>query len=599
MPISSYSISVFETTLKIQHNTLSVFNVIIQTPHSSVSLIRYPFDFVEFHHKILVYHPNPKITFPTLSNPSRKRLWLKSCLLRGLLSRKKKSNSIKLEKYLNSCFQHPVISQSSVLQDFIRVQREEDKHIPALTKESTSTRFESFAEEEIEIYTPQPSLPDTLSMSPSNESDAPVSKTELPQEHTLDSFDLLKVLGKGCMGKVLLVRSKMDNKHYALKVMKKEWIIQQKEVAHIAAERDILVCLRNQAFIANLHCVFQTTFDLCFLLDYYPGGDIATLLSTVTTFSQEQALFYSAEIIQGLDVLHQHKIIYRDLKPENVLIGQNGHIVLADFGLSRLFTEDDLSLPQTQTFCGTAEYLAPEVLLGECYTYAVDFWSLGTLLYEMLAGSTPFWASSHMDMYKRVLEDSVEFPHSFDFKTKDLLSRLLAKEPLDRLGWGHDGIGQIKSHPYFDSIDWDCVEQQGLAPPSIPSIRHESDVSCFDELFTCMSAKVSQSSLSRYALDCYPENPFDSLVFPLTEKKVRDRTLTRKKGCISEAARLEGNNTIVSDPILSRITQECQLTKTLLTTKNGQSARALSVFLIQNDQTIKEEASSLPCRPVP
>ena len=143
------------------------------------------------------------------------------------------------------------------------------------------------------------------------------------------------------------------------------------------------------------------------------------------------------------------------------------------------------------------------------------------------------------------------------------------------------------------------MEQQGLAPPSIPSIRHESDVSCFDELFTCMSAKVSQSSLSRYALDCYPENPFDSLVFPLTEKKVRDRTLTRKKGCISEAARLEGNDTIVSDPILSRITQECQLTKTLLTTKNGQSARALSVFLIQNDQTIKEEASSLPCRPVP
>ncbi|KAI8355118.1 kinase-like domain-containing protein [Choanephora cucurbitarum] len=381
MPISSYSISVFETTLKIQHNTLSVFNVMIQTPHTSVSLIRYPFDFVEFHHKILVYHPKSNITFPTLSNPCRKRPWLKSCFLRGLLSlRKKKSNSIKLEKYLNSCFQHPVISQSSILQDFTRVQREEDKYIRphVFTKESITT-VESFKQE-----TSQPSLPDTLSIS--NESDAPVSKTELPQD-PLDNFDLLKVLGKGCMGKVLLVRSKMDNKHYALKVMKKAWIVQQKEMAHIAAERDILVCLRNQAFIANMHSVFQTTLDLCFVLDYYPGGDIATLLSTVTTFSLEQALFYSAEIIQGLDILHQHKIIYRDLKPENVLIGQNGHIVLADFGLSKLFTENDLSLPLTQTFCGTAEYLAPEVLLGECYTYAVDFWSLGTLLYEMLAGS--------------------------------------------------------------------------------------------------------------------------------------------------------------------------------------------------------------------
>ncbi|KAI8355117.1 hypothetical protein EDC96DRAFT_266898 [Choanephora cucurbitarum] len=179
-----------------------------------------------------------------------------------------------------------------------------------------------------------------------------------------------------------------------------------------------------------------------------------------------------------------------------------------------------------------------------------------------------------MEMYTRVLEDSVEFPSSFDMKTKDLLSGLLEKEPSDRLG-----VDQIKSHPFFDSIDWHCVKQQRLRPPSLPSIRHESDVSYFDALFTCMSAKVSQSS-ARSALDC----SFDHLVFP---EKVRDRTLTRKKGCISEATRLDGNN--FSDPILSQITQECQLTKTLSTTENGQSARALSVFLIQNDQTIKEE----------
>ncbi|KAI8380368.1 kinase-like domain-containing protein [Blakeslea trispora] len=363
----SCNISVFETTLTIQQNTLSVFNVILQTPESSVSLIRYPFDFIEFHHKILLYHPKPKITFPTLSNPSKKSDSYGCHFFRGWFScKKKKSNAIKLEKYLKSCFQHPIVSKSSILQDFTRVQREED-HI--VVSQSTFTR----------VAPSSHSHPNELKIKPSNE-----------HELTLDSFSLLKVLGKGCMGKVLLVRSKENNNLYALKVMKKKRIIQHKEVAHIIAERDILIRLRNQAFIANTYCIFQTTFDICLVLEYYPGGDLATRLFNGSAFSKEEVLFFSAEILQGLDTLHQHGIIYRDLKPENVVIGQNGHIVLTDFGLSKLFSESDLNdlkTPFTQTFCGTAEYLAPEVLLGEPYTYAVDFWSLGTLLYEMVTGT--------------------------------------------------------------------------------------------------------------------------------------------------------------------------------------------------------------------
>lgn len=175
-----------------------------------------------------------------------------------------------------------------------------------------------------------------------------------------------------------------------MKSIKKNWVIQQKEVIHTLAERDILVRLRGQPFLVNLQQIFQTSSQLFILLDYYPGGDIATQLSVVTSFSEERTRFYAAEIIYGLKILHQHGIVYRDLKPENVLIGKDGHIVLADFGLSKIFSEqdeDEYNVPSTRTFCGTAEYLAPEILLGEKYTFVVDFWSLGTLLYEMLAGT--------------------------------------------------------------------------------------------------------------------------------------------------------------------------------------------------------------------
>lgn len=191
----------------------------------------------------------------------------------------------------------------------------------------------------------------------------------------------------------MLVRSKRNGQLYALKSIKKNWVIQQKELIHTRAERDILVLLRDQPFLVNLHHVFQTPSQLFLVLDYYAGGDIATQLSIMSSFSEERTRFYAAEIIHGLSILHEYGIVYRDLKPENVLIGRDGHIVLTDFGLSKIFSLDDVdeyNVPSTQTFCGTAEYLAPEILLGERYTFVVDFWSLGTLLFEMLAGTVSY-----------------------------------------------------------------------------------------------------------------------------------------------------------------------------------------------------------------
>ncbi|KAI7876641.1 kinase-like domain-containing protein [Mucor mucedo] len=502
-------ISVFETTLSIQQNTLSVFNIIIQSSQSTVSLIRYPFDLIEFHQKIRFHYPKCKVSFPTLSNPSKKKSqeqqrnlrYLKRRSFRDLLPfPRKKSNADKIERYLERCFGHPIISISSILRDFTSVQRDEDA---LLTSQHTSTTLISTIHKLTTEFKQQ-------------------KKVVSPLPVSMKDFKLLQVLGKGCMGKVvLLVRSKRDGQLYALKSIKKNWVIQQKEIVHTRAERDILVLLRDQPFLVNLHHVFQDPSQLFLVLDYYAGGDIATQLSIMSSFGEDRTRFYAAEIIHGLGILHQYGIVYRDLKPENVLIGRDGHIVLTDFGLSKIFSVDDVdeeNVPTTQTFCGTAEYLAPEILLGERYTFVVDFWSLGTLLFEMLAGTTPFWADTHMEMYKRVLEDNLEFPSRFDPITCNFLTGLLEKEACERLGWGEDGIEDIKSHPYFESIDWNIVAQRKMIPPYIPSIKNETDLSNFDEMFTNMPPRISQSSYTGSNLegDPFEDFSYDPIIFSST-----------------------------------------------------------------------------------
>ncbi|CEG67013.1 hypothetical protein RMATCC62417_03498 [Rhizopus microsporus] len=515
-------ITIYETTLTVQQNTLSVFHVIIQTPEQKVSLVRYPFDFVEFHQKIRFHYPKVKISFPTLHNPSQQRVNKRRSIQHLLFPFSRKSNAEKLQKYLERCFRHPIVSVSSILRDFTRVQRDEDV---VLMTQLTDTTLTLTANQSTDRLVIPPKL----------------NKQMPPLPATMDDFNLIKVLGKGCMGKVLLVRSKRDDTLYALKAIQKKWVMKQKEFAHTRAERDILVGLRNQSFIVHLHHVFQTPSTLFLLLDYHPGGDIATQLSLMSKFTPERTRFYAAEIVQGLNVLHSHGIIYRDLKPENVLIQRDGHIVLTDFGLSKIFTAADVDqedgMPYTQTFCGTAEYLAPEVLLGEPYTFVVDFWSLGTLLFEMLAGITPFWAETHMDMYRRVIEDPLEFPPSFDQDTCSLLSGLLKKEACMRLGWGHDGIEYIKAHPYFERIDWDLVAKRQLEPPFVPVIKDEQDCSHFDDVFTSMPVRISQNSREQDGvqpiLDPFVSFDYDSL---LIEFQQNNKPRLRKRQSASMTA---------------------------------------------------------------
>ncbi|KAI7863886.1 kinase-like domain-containing protein, partial [Spinellus fusiger] len=360
-----------------------VYNIVLRMSTHTLSLIRYRFDFVEFHQKIRLHYPKSKISLPALNSPNTTLCFLKHKSIHSLLSFNKKSNAEKIEHYLNCCFQHPIVSISSILRDFISVQREEDRLIllqqivhPISSSIHSNRSASSISHSYSNTYTPSVQ---------SKSTNSPLSRA------SLDDFEFLKVLGKGCMGKVLLVRSSRNHQLYALKAIKKNWVIQQKEVVHTQAERDILVRLRGQPFLVTLHYALQSSSQLYFVLDYHGGGDIATQMSLCTVFSEERARLYTAEILHGLSILHRHGIVYRDLKPENILIGLDGHIVLADFGLSKIFgpddaTDEETKLPTTNTFCGTAEYLAPEVVLGEPYSYAADFWSLGTLLYEMLAG---------------------------------------------------------------------------------------------------------------------------------------------------------------------------------------------------------------------
>ncbi|KAI9264219.1 kinase-like domain-containing protein [Phascolomyces articulosus] len=369
-------------------------------------------------------------------------------------------------------------------------QEEEDAVVPQSPIQNEPLLIEDDDEEDDEIQSHH------LQPQHNNE----INEPDMPKKYNFfENLEMIKVLGKGCMGKVFLVRSRTSHELYALKSIVKELVIEQREITHTLAERDILATLSgmDHPFLAKLHASFQDMHRLYLVTDYYCGGDLATQMSTCSTFSKERTLFYAAEIIDGMGELHRLGVLYRDLKPENILLTADGHVLLTDFGLSKwlmtLTQDDDEQQPLeervTQTFCGTAEYLAPEALLGEPYSFGIDHWAYGTILYEMLAGITPFWADNHSEMYRRVLQDPLEFPPDTDFETAEFLSALLERDP--RLRLGYHGVGEIKQHMYFSGIDWEDVYHRRLIPPYVPDLRSSLDFSNFDPSFLEMPAVLT------------------------------------------------------------------------------------------------------------
>lgn len=288
-----------------------------------------------------------------------------------------------------------------------------------------------------------------------------------------EDFDLLMMIGRGSFGKVMQVRYKKTGQIYAMKVMRKEAIIAKNQVAHTRDEKNILQKIQHP-FIVKLNFAFQTKDKLYMILDYVNGGELFYHLKKEGKFSEERVRFYAAEISSALIHLHANGIIYRDLKPENILLDKMGHIVITDFGLSKDVPMDDV----THTFCGTPEYLAPEVLRGQGHTYPVDWWSLGTLIYEMLTGLPPFYSKHVNVMYQKILGAPLTFPSTVGEDAKDLLEGLLTRDAEARLG-GED----VRKHPFFASIDWKKLEARELDAPWKPPVKDMLDTTQIDDYF--------------------------------------------------------------------------------------------------------------------
>lgn len=297
-------------------------------------------------------------------------------------------------------------------------------------------------------------------------------------------FEILRLIGKGTFGQVYQVRKKDTNRIYAMKVLSKKVIVQKKEVAHTVGERNILVrtATTDSPFIVGLKFSFQTPTDLYLVTDYMSGGELFWHLQKEGRFKEDRAKFYIAELILALEHLHNHDIVYRDLKPENILLDANGHIALCDFGLSKANLAANAT---TNTFCGTTEYLAPEVLLDETgYSKMVDFWSLGVLVFEMCCGWSPFYADDTQQMYKNIAFGKVRFPKdAMSLEGRNFVKGLLNRNPRHRLGATYDAK-ELKEHPFFADIDWSALLKKDVIPPFKPKLSSETDTSNFDPEFT-------------------------------------------------------------------------------------------------------------------
>ncbi|XP_055570480.1 ribosomal protein S6 kinase alpha-2 isoform X1 [Falco biarmicus] len=295
-------------------------------------------------------------------------------------------------------------------------------------------------------------------------------------------FELLKVLGQGSYGKVFLVRKIKGSdagQLYAMKVLKKA-TLKVRDRVRSKMERDILAEV-NHPFIVKLHYAFQTEGKLYLILDFLRGGDLFTRLSKEVMFTEEDVKFYLAELALALDHLHGLGIIYRDLKPENILLDEEGHIKVTDFGLSKEAIDHD---KRAYSFCGTIEYMAPEVVNRRGHTQSADWWSFGVLMFEMLTGSLPFQGKDRKETMALILKAKLGMPQFLSIEAQSLLRALFKRNPSNRLGAGFDGVEEIKRHPFFVTIDWNKLYRKEIKPPFKPAVGRPEDTFHFDPEFT-------------------------------------------------------------------------------------------------------------------
>ncbi|XP_036388075.1 protein kinase C epsilon type-like [Megalops cyprinoides] len=300
---------------------------------------------------------------------------------------------------------------------------------------------------------------------------------------SLADFIFIKVLGKGSFGKVMLAELKGTDEVYAVKVLKKDVILQDDDVDCTLTEKRILALARRHPYLTQLFCCFQTKDRLFFVMEYVNGGDLMFQIQRSRKFDEPRSRFYAAEVTSALMFLHQNGVIYRDLKLDNILLDAEGHCKLADFGMCK---EGIMNGVTTTTFCGTPDYIAPEILQELEYGPSVDWWALGVLMYEMMAGQPPFEADNEDDLFESILHDDVLYPVWLSKEAVSILKAFMTKTPHKRLGCvvAHGGEEAIKAHPFFREIDWVLLEQRRIKPPFKPRIKTKRDVNNFDQDFT-------------------------------------------------------------------------------------------------------------------
>jgi len=293
--------------------------------------------------------------------------------------------------------------------------------------------------------------------------------------YTLSDFNFIRTLGTGSFGRVHLVRSCHNTRFYAIKVLNKERVVRMKQVEHTNSEREMLERVRHP-FLVNLWGTFKDAKNLYMVMDFVSGGELFSLLRKSQRFPDPVAKFFAAEVALALDYLHSLDIIYRDLKPENILLAADGHVKVTDFGFAKYVPDI------TWTLCGTPDYLAPEVVQSKGYNKSVDWYALGVLIFEMLAGYPPFFTedSNPMRLYEKIIAGKIRYPSYFTEEAKDLLRNLLTADLSKRFGNLADGSRDIFGHSYFAEVDWSRLYRKEIPAPYVPRVDGDGDSSNFD-----------------------------------------------------------------------------------------------------------------------
>ena len=317
---------------------------------------------------------------------------------------------------------------------------------------------------------------------------------------SLGDFQIMKVIGRGTYGKVCLVQYKKTGELYAMKSLKKHIILDQDQVESTLLEKIILEKL-DYTFLVGMVFCFQTKERIYFIMPFIRGGELFLHLRNCRYFAEEKVKFYSAIIGLSLEYLHTHGIIYRDIKPENILIDEDGYLRLVDFGMAKILEEDE----KATSFCGTPEYLAPEIITGEGHNRSADWWSFGILMYEMFFGVPPFFCDNQEKMFQLILKAELRFPKKINISdaAKDLLQKLLIRDQDERLG-AKSGFNDIKEHAFFKGFDFNALENRKIVAPFKPKLKDAMDVSNFSDEYT--SEEVVTSEISEKNLEFIIKN---------------------------------------------------------------------------------------------